>query len=214
MQQPYTAFIPHNIAWYTPTNWPNTTAAPSNPDTPRQLWRDNGVVWEAQSPTKWWEPAVPLEQLAPRTYTIFAFNADGTPALTPINSQAFLQTYTSKSVVETYREFHFRFPAGVPYTKQITVPAVEAGNLNFGGKTPETPYPVQIPTDIVFEAKNGTIVGTPYQEWLKDNQPPPMTDEQQLALVAAYLGRQDFTAAQKKSMIRQLLMDRPVPVLI
>ena len=45
MTQPYTAFIPHNIAWYTPTNWPNETAAPTNPNTPRQLWRDNSVVW-------------------------------------------------------------------------------------------------------------------------------------------------------------------------
>lgn len=212
--RPYTDFIPRNIAWYTPTNWPNVTAAPSNPSTPRQLWRDNGVVWESQGTGKWWEVAQPLDQLAPRTYTVFVFNTDGTPSLTPIDSAEFLATYSSKSAVETYREFRFRFPSGVPYTKQITVPASQAGELNFGGTLPATPYPVTVPTDHVFFVENGLIVGQDYQEFIRANQPPPMGDDQKYAVMGSIFARTDLSIPQKLGMFRQLLMDRPTPVLI
>lgn len=212
--RPYTDFIPRNIAWYTPTNWPNVTAAPTNSDMPRQLWRDNAVVWEAQGSGKWWEPPKPLDQIAAREYTVFEFNADGTPALTPLDSPPFLETYQSKSVVDTYREFHFRFPLGVPFTKKVTVPAVQAGNLNFGGTLPGNPYPVEIPTDTVFFVENGLIVGQDYQGFIRENQPPPMTDEQKYAVIMSYGNRTDLTVSQKLGMFRQLLIERKTPVLI
>lgn len=210
--RPYTDFIPRNIAWYTATNWPNVTAAPTNADTPHQLWRDNGVLWEMQAAArKWWEPPPSLDLMPAREYTVFVFNADGTPALTPIDSKPFLATYTSLSVINTYREFAFRFPTGVPYTRQVTIPASQAGNLNFGGTRPANQYPVQIPSDTIFFLDNGAIVGQSYEQFIRDNQPPPLSDEQKVTLVLSTGARPDLNFTQKVGMFRQILMERPSP---
>lgn len=163
--RPYTDNIPPNVSWYKDRkDWgmKNLNTAPSNPKAPMQFWSDASTHYG-----NWWEA---YTSNAGRVYRFIARDANGKPLLAPIGSSRFFNTYaTSKTICDTYTEFAFMFPQGVPYLVYETVPTSEVATVNVeGGTLPARDYPVEFKSDTMFVLDaSGEAAVIHYQEFIK-----------------------------------------------
>lgn len=140
----------------------NLNTAPSNPKAPMQFWSDASTHYG-----NWWEA---YTSNAGRVYRFIARDANGKPLLAPIGSSRFFNTYaTSKTICDTYTEFAFMFPQGVPYLVYETVPTSEVATVNVeGGTLPARDYPVEFKSDTMFVLDaSGEAAVIHYQEFIK-----------------------------------------------
>jgi len=177
MPAPLTSIIPAGTWWcrdVADAAAKNIIGMPGNPARPKKFWRDNSVT------AAWWMPSG-------QTYTMLARNADGSAKLTPVGSEAFLRSYTSLSVVNTYRQYSFLFPQGVPYTVQREV-AAEDADLNFVGTDPAIDYPLSVWANHMLVIEGGQVVVYDYQEFARTKSvPATLTTDQRLMAIANVL---------------------------
>ncbi len=176
---------PHIKTYRDRADWGSQSAiAPSNPSAPMQFWADTSLQGGAYNTFDWNSFLTP----GSRAYRFIARDASGKPKLTPIGSQQFYATYSSSlAVVNTYREFSFMFPAGVPYLEEKLVPTNEANTVNVeSGTLPARDYPVEFRTDTMFviDPKSGDVGVIQYQEFTKAARSVvALTDDQKVATI-------------------------------
>lgn len=167
--RPYVEVTPPHIKTFRDrADWGSQSAiAPSNPAAPMQFWADTSLQGGQYNTFDWGAFLTP----GSRAYRFIARDAAGKPKLTPINGKEFYATYgSSLSVINTYREFSFMFPLGVPYLVELQVPTTEASTVNVeGGTLPARDYPVEFRTDTMFviDPKTGDVGVIQYQEFVK-----------------------------------------------
>lgn len=209
--RPYTDNVPPHISWFRDrAHWGSLSPiAPSNPNAPLKFWADNSLVFN-----NFWEQFGQSEV----PYKFLARDNFGKPKLTPIGSRDFFDTYgTSRSVVETYKEFSFMFPAGVPFLETKNVPTREAATVNVeGGTVPAIDYPVEFRTDTMFvvDPKTGDFGVIHYQDFLKSaREVTKNTDAQKVETIKGICAA-GIPAADKIKAIRVVVQDAPTAVTI
>lgn len=209
--RPYTDNVPSHVSWFRDrAHWGSLSPiAPSNPNAPLKFWADNSLVFN-----NFWAQFGQTEV----PYQFLARDSSGKPKLTPIGSREFFETYgSSKSVVETYKEFSFMFPLGVPFLETKNVPTREASTVNVeGGTTPALDYPVEFRTDTMFvvDPKTGNFGVINYQEFIKSaREVTKITDEQKVETIKGICGS-GIPAADKIKAIRVVVQDAPQHVTI
>jgi hypothetical protein len=203
--RPYTDNIPSHISWFRDrAHWGSLSPiAPSNPNAPLKFWADNSLVFN-----NFWaqfgQTTVP--------YRFLARDASGKPLLTPIGSKEFYDTYTSLATVNTYKEFSFMFPQGVPYLVTKEVPTQEASTVNVeGGTTPAIDYPVEFKDDILFlvDPKTGNFGVIQYQEFVKfAREVTKNTDPAKVETIKGICAS-GMSATDKIKAIRVVVQDAP-----
>lgn len=209
--RPYTDNIPPHISWYRDrAHWGSLSSiAPSNPSAPLKFWADNSLVYN-----NFWaqfgQSSVPYQFLAREAGT-------GKPVLTPIGSREFYETYTSKSIVETYKEFSFMFPQGVPYLVTKELPTREASSVNVeGGTTPAVDYPVEFRSDTMFvlNPKTGDFGVIHYEDFIKAAREITKTPDVQKVETIKNICASTIPATDKIKAIRVVVQDAPPIVTI
>jgi hypothetical protein len=206
--RPYTDNVPSHISWFRDrAHWGSLSPiAPSNPSAPLKFWADNSLVFN-----NFWaqfgQSSVPYQFLAREA-------GNGKPKLTPIGSKEFFDTYgSSKSLVETYKEFSFMFPLGVPYLVTKEVPTQEASTVNVeGGTEPALDYPVELKSDTLFlvDPKTGNFGVINYQEFVKfAREVTKNTDPQKIETIKAICAAPAMSATDKIKAIRVVVQDAP-----
>lgn len=210
--RPYTDNVPSHISWFRDrAHWGSLSPiAPSNPAAPLKFWADNSLVFN-----NFWaqfgQTSVPYRFLAREAGT-------GRPKLTPIGSREFYETYAeSISIVNTYKEFSFMFPQGVPFLVTQDVPTSEASTVNVeGGTSPALDYPVEFKTDTMFvvDPKTGNFGVISYQEFLKSaREVTKNTDAVKVETIKGICGS-GISAGDKIKAIRIVVQDAPQTVTI
>lgn len=196
--------IPASIGWVSsPQDWiaKHQVGYPSDTSKPTKLWADLGVQW------------FPQRLFEIQYYTVLALNADGTPALTPIESDAAYKTYSS-TVMNTYREYKYNFPNGIPYVKTLGLMGVEAKDYNVVGGQNFAPYgyPIQVGTNQMLVIINGQIAVVDYQAYIKAVTPQiNYSDEDKVQMVTQILANTSMSASNKIAMIRKFIQNIPTP---
>jgi hypothetical protein len=210
--RPYVEVTPPHIKTYRDrADWGSQSAiAPSNPAAPMQFWADTSLQGGQYNTFDWGAFLTP----GSRAYRFIARDAAGKPKLTPINGKEFYATYgSSLSVINTYREFSFMFPLGVPYIEEKQVPTSEASTVNVeGGTLPARDYPVEFRTDQMFviDPKSGDVGVIQYQEFTKAARSVvTLTDDQKIATIRGICDS-PMPAAAKLDAIRVAAQKAPV----
>lgn len=205
MPQPYTSLVPKHIAWY-----PSVAdfaskggIAPIDNTKPQKLWKDNSPY---PSVSNFWGSLGGGD----REYRFIRRGVEGgpnvgAPALCPIDSPLFLATYTSLAVVNTYREFSYMFPQGVPYLISRKIPA-EHVDINLGSNGQTIDYPVELPSNIMLVVENGDVVAYDYQEFLRVAKPPEMPAADRLKLIDT-VRQSPMPAGEQIKAIRAICTD-------
>lgn len=205
--RPYTDNVPSHISWFRDrAHWGSLSPiAPSNPSAPLKFWADNSLVFN-----NFWaqfgQSSVSYRFLARET-------GNGKPKLTPIGSKEFYDTYAdSLSIVNTYKEFSFMFPLGVPFLETREVPTREASTVNVeGGTVPVLDYPVEFRSDTMFvvDPKTGDFGVINYQEFLKSaREVTKNTDASKVETIKSICNA-SFPAGDKIKAIRVVVQDAP-----
>jgi hypothetical protein len=215
--RPYVEVTPPHIKTYRDrADYGSQSAiAPKNPNAPMQFWSDTSLQGGAGLLDYWssfLEPAATPQ--GTKAYKFIARDEKGKPKLTAINSRDFYATYESSlSIVNTYREFSFMFPLGVPYLEEKQVPTTEASTVNVeGGTLPARDYPVEFRTDTMFviDPKTGDVGVIQYQEFIKAARSVvTLTDDQKIATIRGICDS-PMPAAAKLDAIRVAAQKAPV----
>lgn len=208
--RPYTDNVPPFIAWYRDrAHWGSLSSiAPSNPAAPIKFWADNSLVFN-----NFWgqfgQSEVP--------YTFLARDENGKPKLTPIGSPDFYATYQSLATVNTYKEFAFMFPLGVPYLEVKKVPLKEAATVNVeGGTLPAIDYPVEFRTDTMFlvNPKTGDFGVIHYQDFIREARSVVAASDEDKIRIIRSICDSTMPAKDKLGAIRVAVQEAPKLVTI
>jgi len=209
--RPYVEVTPPHIKAYRDrADWGSQSAiAPSNPSAPMQFWADTSLQGGQYNTFDWGAFLTP----GSRAYRFIARDEKGKPKLTPIGSQQFYATYSSsQAIVNTYREFSFMFPFGVPYLEEKLIPTNEANTVNVeGGTLPARDYPVEFRSDTMFviDPKTGDVGVIQYQEFVKAARSVvALSDDQKVATIRGICDS-SMPAAAKLDAIRVAVQKGP-----
>lgn len=178
-----TTAVPRGVAWFHETLKPwNGTGLPGDPRRKFKPWRDNDLVdsqggWNFSG--NWWDSIEGGS--SERAYDFIAKDENGKVLLTPIESAPAYNTY-SQSALNSYREFKFMFPQGIPYVVKHTIDEDDK-EINFVGTRPGFDYPIKVESNQMLVVVEGAVGIVDYQEFNKNARPAVKTDEERIALV-------------------------------
>lgn len=210
MPQPYTSLVPKHVTWFpdVATFARAGGVAPIDNSKPQKLWRDNSPY---PSVGNFWGSLGSQD----REYKFIARQHPGIAGsplkLAPIDSPAFYATYAAsmaqRAVADTYREFSYMFPQGVPVLESVKVPTESAGiNLGLPIDGVVADYPIDLPSNIMLVVENGEVVAYDYQEFLRIAKPPEMPAADRLKLIDT-VRQSPMPAGEQIKAIRAICTD-------